>query len=231
MLNLKNIFKSYSINKDDCLEIIKDFSIDFLDNKFYGIVGHSGSGKSTLINIIGLIDSFDAGKYFIDNIEVSDMDENEKSELRMKKFGFVFQSFYLNNHLSALENVMVPMIINKEIPKSERKQRAIELLNRFGLKDRLDHKPYQLSGGEQQRVAIARALANDPEIIIADEPTGNLDKKNEKIIFDYLKKIVEEDNKTVIVVSHNEILNRYANILYKLDEGKICKEVIDNEVK
>lgn len=229
MLKLKDVSKSYFINKKEHLQLFEKLSIDFLDNKFYCIVGHSGSGKSTLINIIGLIDNFDGGKYFIDNIEVSKMNEVEKSELRMKKFGFVFQSFYLNNRLSALENVMIPMIINNKITKDERKKRALELLEKFGLKDRANHKPYQLSGGEQQRVAIARALANNPEIIIADEPTGNLDKKNEKIIFDYFKKIVEEDKKTIIVVSHNAIVNKYADILYKLDDGKISKEVINNE--
>ena len=230
MLKLENLSKSYSINKSDHLQLLKKLNLDFLDNKFYCIIGHSGSGKSTLINIIGLIDSFDDGKYFIDNIEVSKMNETEKSELRMRKFGFVFQSFYLNNRLTALENVMIPMIINDKITKDERKKRAFELLEKFGLKDRVNHKPYQLSGGEQQRVAIARALANNPEIIIADEPTGNLDKKNEKIIFDYFKKIVEEDKKTIIVVSHNDIVNKYADILYKLDDGKISKEVIDNEI-
>ena len=117
------------------------------------------------------------------------------------------------------------------IPKSERKKIAMNLLEKFGLGNRINHRPNQLSGGEQQRVAIARALANNPEVILADEPTGNLDKKNEEMIFNYFKKLVTEDKKTVVIVSHNEIINKYADIIYKLEDGKIYKEVIDNEVK
>ena len=231
MLKLDKISKSYSIDKNDKISLLNDISLEISNNKFYGIVGHSGSGKSTLLNIIGLIDDFDSGKYFIDNKEVNYLSEDEKSSIRMKKFGFVFQSFYLNNRLTALENVMIPMYINKGIPKSERKKIAMNLLEKFGLGNRINHRPNQLSGGEQQRVAIARALANNPEVILADEPTGNLDKKNEEMIFNYFKKLVTEDKKTVVIVSHNEIINKYADIIYKLEDGKIYKEVIDNEVK
>ena len=231
MLKLDKISKSYSINKNDKISLLNDISLDINNSKFYGIVGHSGSGKSTLLNIIGLIDDFDSGKYFIDNKEVNYLSEDEKSSIRMKKFGFVFQSYYLNNRLTALENVMIPMYINKGIPKSERKKIAMNLLEKFGLGNRINHRPNQLSGGEQQRVAIARALANNPEVILADEPTGNLDKKNEEMIFNYFKKLVTEDKKTVVIVSHNEIINKYADIIYKLEDGKIYKEVIDNEVK
>ena len=205
MLKLNKISKSYSIDKNDKISLLNDISLEISNNKFYGIVGHSGSGKSTLLNIIGLIDDFDSGKYFIDNKEVNYLSEDEKSSIRMKKFGFVFQSFYLNNRLTALENVMIPMYINKGIPKSERKKIAMNLLEKFGLGNRINHRPNQLSGGEQQRVAIARALANNPEVILADEPTGNLDKKNEEMIFNYFKKLVTEDKKTVVIVSHNEI--------------------------
>ena len=231
MLKLNKISKSYSIDKNDKISLLNDISLEISNNKFYGIVGHSGSGKSTLLNIIGLIDDFDSGKYFIDNKEVNYLSEDEKSSIRMKKFGFVFQSFYLNNRLTALENVMIPMYINKGIPKSERKKIAMNLLEKFGLGNRINHRPNQLSGGEQQRVAIARALANNPEVILADEPTGNLDKKNEEMIFNYFKKLVTEDKKTVVIVSHNEIINKYADIIYKLEDGKIYKEVIENEVK
>lgn len=231
MLKLNKISKSYSIDKNDKISLLNDISLEISNNKFYGIVGHSGSGKSTLLNIIGLIDDFDSGKYFIDNKEVNYLSEDEKSSIRMKKFGFVFQSFYLNNRLTVLENVMIPMYINKGIPKSERKKIAMNLLEKFGLGNRINHRPNQLSGGEQQRVAIARALANNPEVILADEPTGNLDKKNEEMIFNYFKKLVTEDKKTVVIVSHNEIINKYADIIYKLEDGKIYKEVIDNEVK
>ena len=231
MLKLDKISKSYSIDKNDKISLLNDISLDINNSKFYGIVGHSGSGKSTLLNIIGLIDDFDSGEYFIDDRLVNCLGEDEKSSIRMKKFGFVFQSFYLNNRLTALENVMIPMYINKEISKLERKKIAMNLLEKFGLGNRINHRPNQLSGGEQQRVAIARALANNPEVILADEPTGNLDKKNEEMIFNYFKKLVTEDKKTVVIVSHNEIINKYADIIYKLEDGKIYKEVIDNEVK
>ena len=189
MLKLDKISKSYSIDKNDKISLLNDISLDINNSKFYGIVGHSGSGKSTLLNIIGLIDDFDSGEYFIDDRLVNCLGEDEKSSIRMKKFGFVFQSFYLNNRLTALENVMIPMYINKEISKLERKKIAINLLKKFGLGNRINHRPNQLSGGEQQRVAIARALANNPEVILADEPTGNLDKKNEEMVFNYFKKL------------------------------------------
>ena len=186
-------------------------------------MGHSGCGKSTLINIIGLIDKQTSGEYLIDTVEVSKLSEDEKAELRMKKIGFVFQDFFLNPRLTALENVMVPMLINKDIPKEEREVIATNLLKELGLEDRINHKPNELSGGEGQRVAIARALANNPDIILADEPTGNLDKKNETMVFDILKKLVKEKKKCVIVVTHNNIINDYADVIYKLDNGKLVK--------
>ena len=167
------------------------------------------------------MDSFDDGKYTIDKINVTDLSENEKSDYRRKYFGFVFQSFYLNKNLNSLENVIVPMLINDKLSKNEREMRAKDLLIKLGLGKKFYNKPSQLSGGEQQRVAIARALANDPKVIIADEPTGNLDKKNEKIIFDYLKKVVLEEKKTVIVVSHNDIVNDYAEIIYEMEQGNL----------
>ena len=224
MLELEKVLKTYKIGKNNCVTVLKNIDIKFLDSKFYGIIGHSGSGKSTLINILGLLDNFDTGEYYIDKKEISKLSEDEKATLRMKKFGFVFQSFYLNDRLTAIENVMIPMIINKDIKKNERKQIAINLLKKFGLSDRLYHTPNQLSGGEKQRVAIARALANDPDTIIADEPTGNLDSKNEKIVFEYLKKLVKEENKTVIVVTHNNIINNYADEIFEINSGIIKRE-------
>ncbi len=220
MLDLNRITKNYKINHEK-FNALNNVSVKFDDGKFYGIIGHSGSGKSTLINILGLLDSFDDGKYTIDKINVTDLSENEKSDYRRKYFGFVFQSFYLNKNLNSLENVIVPMLINDKLSKNEREMRAKDLLIKLGLGKKFYNKPSQLSGGEQQRVAIARALANDPKVIIADEPTGNLDKKNEKIIFDYLKKVVLEEKKTVIVVSHNDIVNDYAEIIYEMEQGNL----------
>ncbi len=226
MLKIHNMKKIYKLSKNNELVALKNISITFEKNKFYGIIGHSGSGKSTLIQIIGLLDGYDSGNYIIDDIDVCNLSEDEKAKLRMKKFGFVFQSFYLNEKLTALENVIVPTLINKDIRPNLRKKLACELLIKVGLGDRLNHRPSQLSGGEQQRVAIARALVNNPEVIIADEPTGNLDKKNEKIIFDLFKKLVEEEGKTIILVSHNEIIKNYADVIYSLDDGYL--ELVKN---
>lgn len=221
MLELKNINKIFT-QSDNKVYALKNFNASFEYKKFYGITGHSGSGKSTLIQIIGLVDDFDSGEYIIDGLDASKLTEKQKCEMRIYKFGFVFQSFYLNPKISALENVILPMIINpKFLNKNDRIMRAKELLCRFNLEDKINSKINQLSGGEQQRVAIARALANNPDIIIADEPTGNLDKDTEKQVFEIFKELVEKDNKTLIVVSHNEILNDYSDVLYKISRGSI----------
>lgn len=218
-MKLNNLSKIYVKDKKK-IKVLDNINISFSKGKFYGIIGKSGAGKTTLINILGLLDNYDEGEYEIDNILSSNLTEDEKAELRMRKFGFVFQTYYLNDKLTACENVMVPMLINKDIAKDKRKERAIQLLKQFGLEDRINHYPKELSGGEQQRVALARALANDPEVLIADEPTGNLDKENEKLIFDYLKEMTRKD-KCVIVVSHNDIINKYADKIYLLESGTL----------
>ncbi len=219
VIRLEQLSKSYH-TKTEKLEVLKKISIAFEEGKFYAITGHSGSGKSTLINIIGLIDQFDDGFYYLYGKNVKDLTDKEMSQLRMKNIGFVFQEFYLNTTLKAYENVIVPMLINKQILKSERKKRAVKLLEMVGLKDRIEHFPKELSGGEQQRVAIARALANNPSIIIADEPTGNLDEKNEEQIFELLQKIAKE-GKCVIVVSHSKEIKKYADVIYSLSNGEL----------
>lgn len=219
VIRLEQLSKSYH-TKTEKLEVLKKISIAFEEGKFYAITGHSGSGKSTLINILGLIDQFDDGFYYLYDKNVKDLTDKEMSQLRMKNIGFVFQEFYLNTTLKAYENVIVPMLINKQILKSERKKRAVKLLEMVGLKDRIEHFPKELSGGEQQRVAIARALANNPSIIIADEPTGNLDEKNEEQIFELLQKIAKE-GKCVIVVSHSKEIKKYADVIYSLSNGEL----------
>lgn len=220
-MKLININKTYKTKAGE-LHILKDINIEFNNNNFYAIMGRSGSGKSTLVNILGLLDNYDSGEYIIDNKDISKLNDKDKSYIRGLSIGFVFQSFYLNNNLTALENVMLPLYINKEIDKCDRKNIALSYLKKLGLDNRANHYPSQLSGGEQQRVAIARALVNDPKIIIADEPTGNLDSKNEKEVFDILKNISKED-KIVIVVSHNDIIKEYCDILYNINDGKIEK--------
>lgn len=219
IIRLEQLSKSYH-TKTEKLEVLKKISIAFEEGKFYAITGHSGSGKSTLINILGLIDQFDDGFYYLYGKNVKDLTDKEMSQLRMKNIGFVFQEFYLNTTLKAYENVIVPMLINKQILKSERKKHAVKLLEMVGLKDRIEHFPKELSGGEQQRVAIARALANNPSIIIADEPTGNLDEKNEEQIFELLQKIAKE-GKCVIVVSHSKEIKKYADVIYSLSNGEL----------
>ncbi|MBP3254945.1 MAG: ABC transporter ATP-binding protein [Clostridia bacterium] len=222
-INLKNGYKIYK-KTSETIKALNNVDLKIEKGKFYAIMGHSGSGKSTLIQILGLLDSLTSGKLYIDGKETSNMKENDKTYIRMKKIGFVFQSFYLNPKLKAIENVMLPMYINKEIKGRERKQRAKDLLKSFNLSDRINHYPKELSGGEQQRVAIARALANNPEYILADEPTGNLDIDNEKIVLDLLKKLTRE-GKTVVVVSHNEIVKDYADEIYYMSNGEIRSKI------
>lgn len=209
MSNAVEVKKISKIYKNE-LKVLNGFSKDFEQGKFYAIMGRSGAGKSTLLNIIGTIDEASEGDIIIEGKSVSGISEKEKAKLRMEQIGFVFQGFYLNPYLSALENVIVPMRINPQIPAKERKKRAIELLAEFGMDERKDHLPGEMSGGEQQRVCLARALANNPHIILADEPTGNLDEENEKTVFSYLKTLAGKGH-TVIAVSHNEAVKDYAD--------------------
>lgn len=220
-MKLINACKEYPM-KSEVIKALDGVSLEIDENKsgFYVIMGHSGSGKSTLIQILGLLDTLSGGKYIIDGKDASNLSENEKAEIRMKKIGFVYQSFYLNNKLKAYENVILPMLINKDIEESQREEKAKSLLARFNLENRIDHFPKEMSGGEQQRVAIARALANDPQVILADEPTGNLDEKNEEMIFEYLKDLSRQ-GKCVIVVSHNERIKKYADKVFYMENGKL----------
>lgn len=219
IIKVENINKTFK-KKDEEIIALKNISYNFDLGKMYGICGHSGSGKSTLLTILGLMQSYDSGKYFLCEKDVSKMNKNEKADYRSNMIGFVFQSFYLDEQLTAIENVMLPMIINKNIKKEERYEIALELLKSVGLENRLNHFPKELSGGESQRVAIARALANNPKIILADEPTGDLDKKNEQQIFNILKDLTKK-GKCVIVVSHSDEIRKYADKIIELDEGVI----------
>ena len=210
-INVKNLNKTY----DGKTMILEDFSYTFESGKFYAIMGRSGAGKSTLLNIIGTIDSATDGEVLVMGKNVTGLKEKEKAELRMKNIGFVFQGFYLNPYLNGEENVIVPMRINREIPSTDRKQIAEKLMADFWVENLKSSLPSQMSGGEQQRVCIARALANNPDIILADEPTGNLDEENEKIVFSYLKKLAEQGH-TVIAVSHNEAVKDYADEIVEM---------------
>ena len=223
-MKLINVNKSYNTSYGK-LQILKNISVSFEKGKFYAIMGRSGSGKSTLVNILGLLDNFDDGDYYLDNINVKQLNDKTKSRIRGLNIGFVFQSFYLNKNLTAYENIILPTYINDKMDDTKRKSRALNIMKKLEIIDRREHKPSSLSGGEQQRVAIARALINNPDIIIADEPTGNLDSSNELEVLKILKEISKQ-GKIVIVVSHNPIIKNYADILYKINDGKISEEKI-----
>ena len=212
---LKNIRKNFGT-----LKVLENITCEFREKTFYAILGESGTGKTTLINILGLLDTSYNGTYLLNNINVLDSHNKSLTLNKSAKIGFVFQDYQLLQNMTALENVMIPMLLNNEIKRKNRRDLAIRLLKKVGLEDRKDHYPKELSGGEQQRVAIARALANNPEIILADEPTGNLDKKNETAIFELLKNI-SQDGKCVIIVSHSLNITNYADYIYKLQNGKI----------
>lgn len=219
VIEVKNINKTYK-KKDETIKALNNINLSFEKGKFYAIMGHSGSGKSTLIRILGLIDEFDSGEYLLNNNSVKKLNNLESSEIRMKEIGFVFQDFYLDEYMTAKENIILPMLINKSIEKQDREKIAEQLLEKMGLLDRKNHLPKELSGGEKQRVCIARALANNPSIILADEATGDLDEKNESIIFEYLKELSKE-GKCVIVVSHSNEVKKYADEVINLKEGKL----------
>jgi ABC-type lipoprotein export system ATPase subunit len=210
---LKKVTKKYGD-----LIVNDDISFETAKGKFYAIVGHSGAGKTTLLNIMGLLDTPTSGSVLIDNREVSELTEKEKAKMRLTNIGFVFQEFYLNEALKAYENVMIPMIINPTLKRTDMKGRACEILRSLGLEPRLNHYPGELSGGEKQRVAIGRALANNPQYVLADEPTGNLDKENEKKILEILRNIAA-DKKTVIVVTHSERVLEYADCVFVMNSG------------
>lgn len=218
-VKLEKVCKEYKL-KNELIQAVNNISYEFEYGKLYVIMGHSGSGKSTLIQCIGLLDFIDAGKIFIDGENVNSLSEMKKNKIRNEKIGFIFQDYYLNNTMRAYENVMLPMLINKKLKDINKKERAIELLNDVGLGDRTKHYPKELSGGEQQRVAIARALANNPMIILADEPTGNLDEETEEYILKELKQLANR-GACVIVVSHNISLLEYADVLLKMNHGRL----------
>lgn len=221
VISLKNIKKDYKTSNEK-LEVLKGVDYTFEKGNLYAIKGHSGSGKTTLIKILGLLENPTSGEYLLFNKKTKNLSDYEASNYRLKHIGFIFQEYNLNPYLKAYENVIVPMLINKDINKKDRTELCNKLLKIVDLKDRANHFPRELSGGEQQRIAIARALANNPDIIIADEPTGNLDKENEKIIFKLLKKLAKKD-KCVIVVSHSNEILAYADKIINLENGKLVE--------
>ena len=218
IITVDNINKTYK-NGSLELQVLKNISFKVDKGEFLAIMGSSGSGKSTMMNILGCLDNQYEGKYILDGIDISKSTENELSEIRNKKIGFIFQSFNLLPRLTALENVELPLIYSS-VPKEERHKRANELLEMVGLKERTHHRPNKLSGGQRQRVAIARALVNNPSIILADEPTGNLDSKSEAEIIEILQKL-NKMGKTIVIVTHEPNIGEIAQRKIVFKDGEI----------
>jgi len=220
MIEIRDIVKKYFIGEPNELTVLKGLNIDIKEGEFVSIVGQSGSGKSTLMNILGALDRPTSGEYSLDNIPLAGMSDNQLSDIRNKKIGFVFQTFNLIPRCTALSNVELPMFY-KGVAKRRRAERAKELLKLVEMEDRMDHMPNELSGGQKQRVAIARALANDPAIVLADEPTGALDSKTGRLVMDIFLKINREEGKTVLLITHNEDLAIRTQRIITLSDGEI----------
>lgn len=221
MIEIKNVIKHYTMG-DEIVKALDNVSITIKDNEFVSIVGPSGSGKSTLMNILGCLDTPDKGEYIFGGINVEKSKENALAEIRNKKVGFVFQNFNLLLKLTALENVEVPLLY-RGISAKEAREKAMIYLKKVGLEGRENHKPNQLSGGQQQRVAIARALAGEPEIILADEPTGALDSKTSAEVMEMLKEI-HKGGQTIILITHDNNIANQAERVVKIVDGKLYEE-------
>lgn len=228
VIDLKDIRKSYFLGRNE-LPVLKGLNLQINTNEYVALMGPSGSGKSTLMNILGCLDTPTAGNYILNGQDVSKMEDNELADVRNKEIGFVFQQFNLMPRLSALENVGIPLIY-AGVSKKERWERAMEMLGKVGLQDRADHKPNELSGGQCQRVAIARALINDPAIILADEPTGNLDSKTSEEIMEMFAKIHSSGN-TVVLVTHEEDIAEHAGRIVRLRDGVIESDRINERMR
>lgn len=224
IIHLENIRKSYYLGKQ-ALPVLKGISMDINKNEYVALMGPSGSGKSTLMNILGCLDSPTGGKYVLNGRDVSRMADDELAAVRNRNIGFVFQQFNLLPRLTAAENVALPLIYSG-VKKKERIERANEVLEKVKLEDRMQHKPNELSGGQCQRVAIARALINGPAIILADEPTGNLDSKTSHEIMEVLGKI-HADGNTIVLVTHEEEISHFAHRVIRLKDGLLETDLIN----
>ena len=220
LIQMENIIKKYYIGEPNELEILHGIDLKIYEGEFVAIVGESGSGKSTLMNIIGVLDKPTNGQYYLDGINDQKASEKEMNNIRNQKIGFVFQNFNLIGRTSALKNVELPMLY-AGISNKKRTERAMELLEKVGMDKRCHHQPNELSGGQKQRVAIARSLANDPAIILADEPTGNLDSKNSKEVLELLKYCAKKYNQTLILITHDVNIAKSADRVVTIEDGQI----------
>ena len=223
IIKLEIIVKKFYVGEPNELEILHGISLEVEEGEFVAIVGPSGSGKSTLMNMIGVLDRPTSGKYILDNIDVGEADESELSEIRNAKIGFVFQTYNLIAKTNALKNVELPMLY-AGVPRGERIKRAKELLELVEMGEREKHLPEELSGGQKQRVAIARAMANDPAIILADEPTGALDSKTGRLVMDLFHKLNKEKHKTIVLITHSDELAKETDRIISIKDGNILNE-------
>ncbi len=221
IIELKNVWKVYQMGETD-VNALQGIDLVVKPGEFLAIQGPSGSGKSTAMNLVGCLDVPTKGAIYLDGQNISSLSESDLAQIRGRKIGFIFQKFNLIETLTAIENVMLPMVF-QGMDEGERFERATKLLTQFGLGDRLDHRPNQLSGGQQQRVAIARSLAIDPPVILADEPTGNLDSKTGHEVMQFLKDLNKKEGKTIVLVTHDDVLAHVADRIAFLKDGKITK--------
>jgi len=221
IIKLDNVWKIYQMGNVQ-VNALRGLNLEIKKGEFVAIMGPSGSGKSTAVNMVGALDIPTKGKIFLDKHDISKLSESDLAQIRGKKIGFIFQQFNLINTLSALENIALPMIF-QGIEKEERVEKATQILNKVDLGDRIHHRPTELSGGQQQRVAIARSLANDPEVILADEPTGNLDSKTGETVMSFLESLNRKEGKTIIMVTHDRNVAHHADRIEFLKDGMIVK--------
>lgn len=227
IIELKNICKQFAMG-DQIIHALLNISLDVRANEYIAFIGSSGSGKSTMMNILGCLDKPTSGTYILNQRDVSKLNENELAEIRNKEIGFIFQSFNLLSKATALQNVMQPLIYSGE-KNSDRKERALAALGRVGLADRSDHLPNQLSGGQRQRVAIARALVTKPSILLADEPTGNLDSKTTRDIMKLFDELHDE-GQTIIMVTHESDIAAHCHRVVRLQDGEIAEDYINETI-
>ncbi|MGB9678857.1 MAG: ABC transporter ATP-binding protein [Thermoanaerobacteraceae bacterium] len=223
LIEIHNLTKIYKMGENE-VRALDGINLNIKKGEFVSIIGQSGSGKTTLMNIIGCLDIKTSGDYFINGIDTSKLTDNQLAELRSREIGFIFQNFNLLQKMTSLENVELPMIY-LGMPAKERKKRAEMLLEMVGLKERMNHRPNELSGGQQQRVAIARALANNPHLILADEPTGNLDSKSGSDVLNVIKELNKNGN-TIILITHDSNIAEQAKRIIKIKDGRILEDEV-----
>jgi putative ABC transport system ATP-binding protein len=228
IIKVNHISRTYQVGTEKIFAL-SDISLEIFKNEYVALMGSSGSGKSTLMNVLGCLDTPSGGEYFLNNVDVAKMSDNELAEIRNRQIGFVFQSFNLLPRSTALENVALPLIYSG-VNKADREERAAGALKSVGLYDRMTHKPNELSGGQRQRVAVARALVTNPSIILADEPTGNLDSKTSDEIMELFAEIHRRGN-TVILVTHEEDIAQHAHRIIRLKDGLVESDAMNQNIK